>query len=517
MINPNPKIQNPKHPLISGSFAFAIGERWERIQIGCRRVIIGFGLATVLLLGIRSLVMAVAAPERTSIIIGVWYQSGDPTTIAKWKARGVRTYVGPPSINGIWNLAAYTKNLNAQGMNTFTMATDASTAKDITLRPDYAGFPTPANDPNNIGFSGWLVEPDEPDLDIHMVGYPNAIDKDATVSLWVSRCNYLRGISPSTPQMGGFTGNDLSYCYNAGAKNRHTFTGLTWTDFEKMAAPLDFVNSDYYPITVGADISALVPRVVATAALANGKPWMVFIECADQHLSDAGRAPTPAEVRGETWMALIHGASGICYFPQSVGTHRPPTGRRDDNTPADVAAELVSINNLIKAQEFNLLRPGVMVTCPAPFYKRIVTAADGSHVSYTLNYSSQTRVWPEDGTIYAPFELKIDPPTSTGDGPSPSPTPVIQIPTFINVFNPSRDGLLTIPFQTREAAHVTMTLYDRKGLKVKTLFEGDVTTELQHTTWDGKNEMGSIVVSGVYIIELKTGDTILKKQLGVIK
>jgi hypothetical protein len=45
--------------------------------------------------------------------------------------------------------------------------------------------------------------------------------------------------------------------------------------------------------------------------------------------------PTPDQVRGEIWDAVIHGASGIVYFPQQIGN-----GFQFDATPANVANEM---------------------------------------------------------------------------------------------------------------------------------------------------------------------------------
>jgi len=390
----------------------------------------------------------------SSIVIGVWYQSGDPATITKWKNRGVDTFIGPPTVYGNWIYSTFMNNLAAQGMKGIVMPSDAAAARSKVgnnfyhLRPDYRGYPLPTTDSSYPNFSAWLLEPDEPDLDTHMVGYPNAIDKNATVALWVSRAQYLRSLSPSTFQAGGFTGNDLSYVYNNGAKNQRTFTGLTWTDFELMAAPLDLVFSDYYPITVGADITKLVSRIVATAAIANGKPWGVFIEASDQHLAETGRAPTPAEFRAEIWLSLIHGAKGVFYFPQSVGGRRPPFGSRDDNTPPDIVAEMITQNALIKAEAANLMRPGEVVPLVAPFYRRLVTLTDSTKRAYTLNLSNLAQTL--EGQTFMPYEVKIgayNKPPMTVAPPVLVPSPDATPPVSPSLSSDITDGLiLRLPF-----------------------------------------------------------------------
>ena len=341
----------------------------------------------------------------SSIIIGVWYQSGDPTTITKWKNRGVDVFIGPPTVNGNWVYSTFCNNLAAQGMKAIVMPSDAASAKNASLRPDYPGYTPPTADASYASFLGWCVEPDEPDLDVNMVGYPSAIDKIATVNLWVNRCNYLRDLAPANLRVGNFVGSNVYYCWGGGGYKGKTFTGLTWSDFQSMASSVDLVCQDWYPITIGSPVADLVPRLQALADLAGPKPFGAFIECSDQHLREAGRAPTAAEVRGEVWLALIMGAKAIFYFPQSVNRVRPPMGTRDDNTAADVAAEMPVQNALIKAESANLLRPGTWVPLAAPFHRRIVTLQDSSQRAYTLNLSDTDQTL--DGQTYGPYEVKI--------------------------------------------------------------------------------------------------------------
>ena len=354
-----------------------------------------------------------------NILLSVWWQSADTETIIKWKNRGVDYYVGPPSINGVWNISRFTSNLNAQGMRTFTHASDFSAAwtaegNDVykTKRPDYPGYPTAKDDPDYEGFSGWLVEPDEPDLDTHMIGYtdsahPETIDEKATVDEYVRRVEYLENLSHATLKVGGFAGNDLSYCYNNGSKNRRTFTNLSWNDFENMAAQLDVVYSDYYPVNIGQNLDSLISRIVATSAVANGKPFVIAIETSDQHININGRAPTPGEVRAETWLALIYGAKAILYFPQAPGGQRLPIEIiRDDNTPADVSAELAVQNELIKEHELDLSLSGIVENY-GKFHCRKIPLLDGTGdvKKICLNLDNSTNIL--DGKSYDAYEVKI--------------------------------------------------------------------------------------------------------------
>jgi hypothetical protein len=84
----------------------------------------------------------------------------------------------------------------------------------------------------------------------------------------------------------------------------------------------DVLNVHVYPVndTVSAIREKLwyVPLAVDNlrAFSANAKPAWCTVECTE-NLTPPGSKPTPAQVRTEVWMALIHGANGIVYFCHS--------------------------------------------------------------------------------------------------------------------------------------------------------------------------------------------------------
>jgi hypothetical protein len=71
---------------------------------------------------------------------------------------------------------------------------------------------------------------------------------------------------------------------------------------------------------------------------------------------------------------------------------------------------------------------------------------------------------------------------------------------YPNPFNPST----TFRFSLSSEAFATLTIYNVKGEVVRVLVS-DVMEEGTHTvTWDGKNQRGSAVSSGVYFYKLKS-------------
>ena len=86
---------------------------------------------------------------------------------------------------------------------------------------------------------------------------------------------------------------------------------------------------------------------------------------------------------------------------------------------------------------------------------------------------------------------------------------------YPNPFNPET----WIPYQLAEAAEVSVRIYDATGALVQTLALGHQTTGIYREKsraayWDGKNELGESVASGVYFYTLTAGDfTATRKML----
>ena len=91
-------------------------------------------------------------------------------------------------------------------------------------------------------------------------------------------------------------------------------------------------------------------------------------------------------------------------------------------------------------------------------------------------------------------------------------------PNYPNPFNPET----WIPYQLAVDAKITIRIYDTAGKIVRTLFSGHQTagyymTRNRAAYWDGRNEFGEAVASGVYIYELVTPAFKRTKRLVVLK
>ena len=88
----------------------------------------------------------------------------------------------------------------------------------------------------------------------------------------------------------------------------------------------------------------------------------------------------------------------------------------------------------------------------------------------------------------------------------PSVTEARLLPNYPNPFNPET----WIPYQLAEAAHVRIRIYDVDGhlvrrLDLGTKIAGRYLSQSQAAYWDGRNDGGETVSSGIYWYELDTG------------
>ena len=92
------------------------------------------------------------------------------------------------------------------------------------------------------------------------------------------------------------------------------------------------------------------------------------------------------------------------------------------------------------------------------------------------------------------------------------------LPNYPNPFNPET----WIPYQLAKAADVSVTIYDVGGRLVRTVSVGFkpvgyYLTRERAAYWDGRNEIGESVSSGVYFIQFLSGDFAATRRIVVVK
>lgn len=199
------------------------------------------------------------------------------------------------------------------------------------------------------------------------------------------------------------------------------------------------------------------------------------------------------------------------------GEKPPANARTDINKDGEINLEdLVSIINIIQENQ---------TAAAAPTHK---------HRTGTLTYAMPNRIRSLSDTgvahLYA-FYRKIE--EIRGDAtqialvkrfleqllmPVDNPLETKLHPNYPNPFNPET----WIPYQLAEDAEITIRIYNTSGEIIRTLFSGHQVSGYYITRdkaiyWDGRNNLGEAVASGIYIYELATPTLKRTRKLVIIK
>ena len=191
---------------------------------------------------------------------------------------------------------------------------------------------------------GWL-QPDEPDNaqaregggydpcidpDVILAGHDEMVGNDPTRPVWLG---LGRGVSDTEwVGRGDCTGNtDMYMDYAAGG---------------------DILSFDIYPVNGGIGLEA-VPKGVDNLRMWSGYEKPVIADIEGSNIDDTTR-PTPAQIKSEVWMALIHGAAGIQYFCHRFSPTFSETDCLDDATTAagiaDINAQVTELAPVLNTQ-----------------------------------------------------------------------------------------------------------------------------------------------------------------------
>ncbi|PIP42489.1 hypothetical protein COX18_00145, partial [Candidatus Desantisbacteria bacterium CG23_combo_of_CG06-09_8_20_14_all_40_23] len=98
------------------------------------------------------------------------------------------------------------------------------------------------------------------------------------------------------------------------------------------------------------------------------------------------------------------------------------------------------------------------------------------------------------------------------------PAESILLQNYPNPFNPE----CWIPFELSEKANVVIRIYNISGQLVKTIDLGELpagayTTQSRAAYWNGRNEEGEEIASGVYFYQMQIGNKVMTRRAVVLK
>ena len=99
-----------------------------------------------------------------------------------------------------------------------------------------------------------------------------------------------------------------------------------------------------------------------------------------------------------------------------------------------------------------------------------------------------------------------------------TPKETTLLPNYPNPFNPET----WIPYRLAQEAEVSITIYDTKGTPVRRLALGNQAAGYyaargKAAYWDGRNESGEAVASGIYIYQFRAGDYAASRRMVIVK
>ena len=98
------------------------------------------------------------------------------------------------------------------------------------------------------------------------------------------------------------------------------------------------------------------------------------------------------------------------------------------------------------------------------------------------------------------------------------PEETALLANYPNPFNPET----WIPYQLASPAEVALTIYNMKGKMVRRLAVGHQAAGMYKSRsraiyWDGRNQLGESVASGLYFYTLTTGDFTATRRMLILK
>lgn len=123
-----------------------------------------------------------------------------------------------------------------------------------------------------------------------------------------------------------------------------------------------------------------------------------------------------------------------------------------------------------------------------------------------------------DSLVLAPhsvvfLELYRSAPTSIKKAKNIPPGDFALAPNYPNPFNPGTTIRFYLPYHSR----VKLEIFDINGRKIRTLLSSDFPKGNHQVSWDGKNDAGVQVTSGIYIYRLQAANFVASRKMLLIQ
>ena len=264
-----------------------------------------------------------------------------------------------------------------------------------------------------------------------------------------------------------------------------------------------------------------------------------------------GASPVDANTAVAFWVPLNAGesVSGVTWFNNDGSTVFPEVLAiaGDGSDPAALAEALTVASDV----------SGMTSSWSSlDFDKPLVSAASGLYLVFRLPEGSDfqaeglgggagfgymagdgtLRCWiTGDGDFWSPvspeYQFAVQPVLSANksrdvivvgeesprEDPAPKPDLPRQKPLSLNVSPNPFNPCVTISFETLEPAFVALEVYDLRGRSVRTIVREQLAQGIHEYRWDGRDNLGRKVSSGVYFARIAYGEKIGTARLTLVK
>ena len=232
------------------------------------------------------------------------------------------------------------------------------------------------------------------------------------------------------------------------------------------------------------------------------------VSCDQAHWADLFVTAKGVESNGDVNQDGSVNVLDIILVAQNLGQKQPSNPRVDVNKDGQV-----NILDLVFVAE----RLGEKVVSPAPSLMDVVKVIPSSPVDVIVvrRALNELEAVPEKSQS---VEMTIRFLHLWLENANRSVSETRLLPNYPNPFNPET----WIPYQLAKAADVSVTIYDVGGRLVRTVSVGFkpvgyYLTRERAAYWDGRNETGEPVSSGVYFLQFVAGDFAATQRVVIVK
>ena len=198
-------------------------------------------------------------------------------------------------------------------------------------------------------------------------------------------------------------------------------------------------------------------------------------------------------------------ATSFIYAPQDS------VGMKQDTTVTAGSSLTVSVIVGGANNQYQWLKDGTEITEATESSFTIDSVEDSDAGAYICKITNTVAT---ALTLYSrPIDVTVSGATGISDNSSQIPKAFALYQNYPNPFNPST----TIKYDLPRGSNVVLKIYNMLGQEIRTLINKHQTVGYKSLTWDGKDNLGQLVSSGIYIYRLQAGTEIQSNNMLFLK